>query len=248
MIDITASGDDGCTASRFAIGRGVPADATFRAGRTHPLSDISAYPLQRHSKVLGSAPTREDLMTQSTPPGWYPDPEGGQGQRYFDGNKWTEHQSAAQQPAAPAYQTPQYVVVSPKKRPVWPWVLGGIFLVIFLTVGACVAFVGGVASNIDKETKREVEVIYAVSGSGRSVAITYSGRDFNTAQETAVSLPWNKSVTIDGLGKTVSLTATNDMDGGTITCQITANGKTIAEQTSSGPFATASCIGNAGDT
>src|SRR5215212_645863 len=139
---------------------------------------------------------------------------------------------------------PKYAVVAPKKRPVWPWILGGIFLVIFLGVGACVAFVGGVASNLDKETKREVEVIYAVSGSGRSVAITYSGRDFNTAQETAVSLPWKKSVTIDGLGKTVSLTATNDMNGGTITCRITANGKTIAEQTSSGPFATASCIGN----
>ena len=179
-------------------------------------------------------------MTQSTPPGWYPDPEGGQSQRYFDGSKWTERR-AGQQPQ------PQYVVVAPKKRPVWPWVLGGIFLVIFLGVGACVAFVGGVASNLDKETKREVEVIYAVSGSGRSVAITYSGRDFNTAQETAVRLPWNKSVTIDGLGKTVSLTATNDTDGGSITCQITANGKTIAEQTSSGPFATASCVGNAGD-
>ncbi|KUI17393.1 hypothetical protein AU191_08770 [Mycolicibacterium acapulense] len=134
----------------------------------------------------------------------------------------------------------------PKKRLVWPWVLLAIFVVILLGFGACVAFVGGIANEIDKETKREVEIIYGVTGSGRSVAITYSGRDFNTAQETAVDLPWNKSVVIDGLGKTVTLTATNDMSGGTITCQITADGKTIAEQTSSGPFATASCIGNAG--
>jgi hypothetical protein len=181
-------------------------------------------------------------MTQATPPGWYPDPEGGPGQRYFDGTIWTEHRAADQQ------AQPQYVYMSaPTKKPVWPWVLGAIFLVIFLGVAGCVAFVGGVASNIDKETKREVNVIYGVIGSGRSAAITYSGRDFNTAQETAVSLPWNKSVTIDGLGKTVSLTATNDFDGGTITCQISANGKTIAQQTSTGPFATASCIGNAGD-
>ncbi len=28
-------------------------------------------------------------MTQSTPPGWYPDGEGGQ--RWWDGNQWTEH-------------------------------------------------------------------------------------------------------------------------------------------------------------
>jgi len=144
------------------------------------------------------------------------------------------------------YPQAPYAYQPPKKRPVWPWVLGGIFVVIFLCIGACVAFVGGVASNIDKETKREVEVIYAVSGSGRAVAITSSGRDFNTAQETAVRLPWNRSVTIDGLAKTVSLAATNDISGGTITCQITANGKTIAEQSSSGPFATVRCIGNAG--
>jgi Mycobacterium membrane protein len=148
--------------------------------------------------------------------------------------------------AQPYAQAP-YGYQPPKKRPVWPWILGGIFLVIFLGIGACVAFVGSVAKNIDDESKREVTVIYSVTGSGKSVAITYSGRDFNTAQETAVSLPWNKSVTIDGIGKTVSLTATNDFGGGTITCQISANGKTIAEQTSNGPFATASCIGNAGD-
>ncbi|WP_231965610.1 MULTISPECIES: MmpS family transport accessory protein [unclassified Mycobacterium] len=109
------------------------------------------------------------------------------------------------------------------------------------------AFIGGVAKNIDDESKREVTVTYSVTGSGESVAITYSGRDFNTAQETDASLPWSKDVTIDGLGKTVTLTATNGSDGGTITCEISANGKTLAQQTSSGPFASASCIGNAGD-
>lgn len=29
----------------------------------------------------------------STPPGWYPDPSGRAGQRYFDGSRWTEHPS-----------------------------------------------------------------------------------------------------------------------------------------------------------
>ena len=65
-------------------------------------------------------------------------------------------------------------------------------------------------------------------------AITYSGTKFQHRPETAVGLPWDKSVTIDGLGKTVFSTATNDFGGGTITCQISANGKTIAEQSSSG--------------
>jgi hypothetical protein len=48
-------------------------------------------------------------MTQSTPPGWYPDGQGGQ--RWWDGNQWTEHTlppetsdrpAAPEQPAQPA--------------------------------------------------------------------------------------------------------------------------------------------------
>lgn len=80
------------------------------------------------------------------------------------------------------------------------------------------------------------------------MAVTYSGRDFNTAQVTGVSLPWTKDVTIAGLGKTVNLTATNDMSGGPITCRILADGKQVSEQTSFGQWATASCVGNAGKT
>lgn len=145
------------------------------------------------------------------------------------------------------YPQQPYGYQQPKKRRVWPWVLGGVLLVMFLGMGACVAFVGGVANNIDKESKRQVTVTYEVTGSGNSVAVTYSGHDFNTAQDTGVSLPWTKQVTVDGLGKTVSLTATNGSDSGTVTCRISANGKVLAEQTSSGPFASANCIGNAGN-
>ena len=41
-------------------------------------------------------------MTQSTPPGWYPDGQGGQ--RWWDGNQWTEHTlppESSDRPAAP---------------------------------------------------------------------------------------------------------------------------------------------------
>jgi hypothetical protein len=32
------------------------------------------------------------------PPGWYPDPSGASGQRYFDGNDWTEHRAGQSAP------------------------------------------------------------------------------------------------------------------------------------------------------
>lgn len=46
------------------------------------------------------------MTTPPTPAGWYPDPDGSGGQRYWDGSGWTEHRSPAAheptQPTAPA--------------------------------------------------------------------------------------------------------------------------------------------------
>jgi Domain of unknown function (DUF4352)/Protein of unknown function (DUF2510) len=42
------------------------------------------------------------VTTPPTPAGWYPDPDGSGGQRYWDGSRWTEHQSpATPEPAEP---------------------------------------------------------------------------------------------------------------------------------------------------
>jgi hypothetical protein len=42
------------------------------------------------------------VTTPPTPAGWYPDPDGSGGQRYWDGSEWTEHRSPAiPEPAEP---------------------------------------------------------------------------------------------------------------------------------------------------
>ena len=139
-----------------------------------------------------------------------------------------------------------YYQQPPKKRPVWPWVLGTVFVMIFLGIAGCLALIGGVANNINRESQRQVAITYQVEGSGGSVSVTYSGSDFNSAQDTDVTLPWTKQITISGFLKTVSLTATNGSSGGTVTCRILADGNVVAQQTSSGPFATGAIVNTCG--
>jgi Domain of unknown function (DUF4352)/Protein of unknown function (DUF2510) len=50
------------------------------------------------------------VTTPATPAGWYPDPDGSGGQRYWDGSGWTEHRSpATEEPAQsqPAAASPE---------------------------------------------------------------------------------------------------------------------------------------------
>jgi len=59
------------------------------------------------------------MTTPPTPAGWYPDPDGSGGQRYWDGSTWTEHRSpavaAVEEPAAefPASEQATSVVSLP---------------------------------------------------------------------------------------------------------------------------------------
>ncbi len=129
-------------------------------------------------------------MTQPTPPGWYPDPSGAPGQRYFDGENWTDQRAPAQQ-AAPAWQAPQ-------KKPIWPWILLAIFVVILLGFGACVAFVGSVANEVTKDSPVTIERPDGGSQSGDS------GPDFPGKQPNDTSVEAGGSVTSDGVTTTSS--------------------------------------------
>lgn len=147
----------------------------------------------------------------------------------------------------PAGPPPQYQ--PPKKKKVWPWVVGGIILVIILFFAGCFAVLGGVANEIDQESERTVEVTYRVTGAAGPASITYSDANLNIAQDTEVTLPWEKNVSIDGLGKIATLTATNSIDaaaGASITCEIVVDGVAKYTNTASGPGASASCSGDVG--
>lgn len=71
-------------------------------------------------------------MTQPIPPGWYPDPSGEPGTRYWDGKGWTAAQVAKPQR---------------RKRLAWPWVLLGVVLLLFGGCGALVVLGVSVSDN-----------------------------------------------------------------------------------------------------
>lgn len=152
--------------------------------------------------------------------------------------------STEQYPQGPYPQNPYPQYPAPpekKKRKKWPWIVLGIFVVIIGSIGGCMAMVGGVANEIDKESKKEVEVVYRVKGTG-TPSVTFSSENFNLAQESDVRLPWTKTVKVTGFGKTASLTATNGSESNsTVTCEIVVDGQVKSTQTARGSFASAHC-------
>lgn len=60
-----------------------------------------------------------------------------------------------QYPAQPGYPQGPHYPQPPRKKKVWPWVVGGILAVILLMFGGCVALIGGAANEVAKaEEKR----------------------------------------------------------------------------------------------
>jgi type II secretory pathway pseudopilin PulG len=84
--------------------------------------------------------------SSAAPAGWYPDPAGGGGQRYWDGAAWTEHTAAAPAPQ-PYYQGIVPATVAPRSgMPGWllAALIGGgvLFFGLILLAIAIPTFIG----------------------------------------------------------------------------------------------------------
>ncbi|MFD4405074.1 MmpS family transport accessory protein [Nocardia sp. NPDC058499] len=133
---------------------------------------------------------------------------------------------------------------SPQQKARWPWIAGGFVLILVLLVAAGFTLF---RNEGDERAGNEISVTYEVRGTGSEAAVTYLGQDQGMAQETGVSLPWSKVVPVRDWDRIVSMTAANGPAGGDITCRILVDGRVMTEQTSSGPYASASCSGDAGE-
>jgi hypothetical protein len=72
----------------------------------------------------------------TTPAGWYPDPDGSGGQRYFDGQSWTDQRAPAAPPAAMEAPPLDAAQAAPKSGPNTKAIIGVLAgVVVLLIVG-----------------------------------------------------------------------------------------------------------------
>lgn len=90
--------------SSMTPGRDVTADMSSQPTTLeHAVNEwATAVPASLPSGTGPALPPASFSVTESAPPtppaGWYPDPAGGSSQRYWDGQRWTEHTT----PTAPS--------------------------------------------------------------------------------------------------------------------------------------------------
>lgn len=140
----------------------------------------------------------------------------------------------------PQQQQPYYP--PQKKRRTWLWVLVGVLVLFVLGFAGCAAMLGAAGKAMEEATAPRT-LVYDVEGTARaSISYWQTG---GMGSESSVKLPWRKEVQSDGFAWG-TLTVTTDQNGGEVLCRVSGpDGKVIAENRASGPFAMASCNGTA---
>lgn len=132
-----------------------------------------------------------------------------------------------------------------RKRKAWPWVLGVIGVLMVVMFGSCMAAV----NDAVEDAKKPVTITYEVTGDAPKVTImytTYSGGGWSSNTEDVTTLPagpWTKTAEAEGFSAGGSLIVSTGMEGGTVTCKVTIDGKEAKTATATGQIASASCTG-----
>ena len=121
-------------------------------------------------------------------------------------------------------------------------------LVLVFAVAGFVLVMGiaGVVFMLNSHTgsdKSELyNVKYEVTGSAKSVLITFTNEKGKIIQISDIELPWKKIISVEK-GSSLTLIAQNQTDNGTMTASIYIDGKLMQESKSSEPHRSASVTG-----
>lgn len=144
------------------------------------------------------------MTTPPTPAGWYPDPDGAGGQRYWDGSTWTEHRSQGptSQPAEPpsAIETLMHAQPPAEPRPHdnrklltgYLAACGALLLVLILAVAY------GLFLNDNDDSRSSGASTSPAETSGQPTTTAEEHADTPTASPTPGALPPLVGATVDG--------------------------------------------------
>lgn len=142
---------------------------------------------------------------------------------------------------------PQYLVPAPKKKPIWPWFLGGGCLIILLIFAGCSALVfagaksasdsiSSASAHADEDIK--VELVATSTGKGH---VTYGPALSSSTSSADFENEWKQEAETkrkDGYSLSVSSTD----EGVEVTCKIIVNGEVKDEQKATGDgYSSAHC-------
>jgi uncharacterized protein DUF4352/uncharacterized protein DUF2510 len=120
----------------------------------------------------------------TTPAGWYSDPDGSGGRRYFDGQSWTEHRAAAAATEAPPLETAR---AAPSSGPNMKVIGGVIAAVVLLVVVGATAVVLTMRTDVGDATVTH-KPSDASAGTSAAAPETPTGEEAPTLEDQAYSI------------------------------------------------------------
>jgi len=125
-----------------------------------------------------------------------------------------------------------------------------VVLVVIIGILCVIAFVtsslgGGDSTYRPRSTPVTYDVNYRVTGSASYADMTYNNADDGTEQLDNVRLPWNQRFNMQ-YGQFMYISAQNQSESGSVTCEILVNNKVVKKSTSSGAYVIATCSGRVG--
>lgn len=120
-------------------------------------------------------------------------------------------------------------IAPPKKRKVWPWVLG-LFALAFLAFAGCSVLVGGAVNEVDKAITTELNRTDVVTLEATGIGtVTYSDGGNHVLGEEFQDY-WTKDVEWSFIDSFI--VQSNYMSPGPVSCRILENGIVVSEYSS----------------
>jgi hypothetical protein len=132
---------------------------------------------------------------------------------------------------------PQTIPPAKKAHPLV--IIGGAVVIVLIIIGALAR--GGRGSTSPASSPANHSVMYKVYGTTTSASLTYQNAQGGTEQKD-VRLPWQLSLTGRN-GQFVYISAQNNMESGSVACEIFLDGVSVKQSSSNGAYKIATCDG-----